>query len=194
MSEKFEEYELEYSSVFHEAQASGDSSLIQSCEDLLKQMAVEARSLPDAKVKRNLLDQVKQRKVALQMLHQDLERQDLLGDNSVGSNGSAAQRERLLLQKNEDSLTNQNDNLDRARRTMEETEAVALEITSELESNRGKIQSAHGRVREMGGLTGRARRILISMNQRAVQQKMMVYGVGIGLVLTFAMMLYWMWR
>ena len=88
----------------------------------------------------------------------------------------------------------QNDTLERARRTMQETEAVALEITEELGQNREKLISAHGRVREVQGLTGRARRILTSMSQRAVQQKMILYAVAIGLCLAFVILIWSMWR
>ena len=50
----------------------------------------------------------------------------------------------------------QNDTLERTRRTMQETEAVAIEITEELGQNREKLISAHGRVCEVSGLMGRA--------------------------------------
>jgi vesicle transport through interaction with t-SNAREs 1 len=50
--------------------------------------------------------------------------------------------------------------------------------------------SAHGRVREVSGMTSRAKRLLNSMSQRAVQQKMIMYGVSIGLVLGFLILLY----
>ena len=77
---------------------------------------------------------------------------------------------------------------------MQETEQVALEITEELGNNREKLMSAHGRVREVGGLTGRARRILYGMNQRAMQQKLVMYGVAVGLVVGFTVLLWTMWR
>jgi vesicle transport through interaction with t-SNAREs protein 1 len=102
-------------------------------------------------------------------------------------------RERLLLQQNEDMLVSQNETLERARRTMQETEQVALEITEELGNNREKLMSAHGRVREVTGLTGRAGRILGAMNQRAMQQKCIMYGVAVGLVLGFLLLLYTLW-
>ena len=100
--------------------------------------------------------------------------------------------ERMRLQKNEDSLASQNETLERARRTMQETESVALEITEELGNNREKLMSSHARVREVSGLTGRASRILRSMNQRAVQQKMLMYGVSASVVIVFFILLWWM--
>jgi len=86
-------------------------------------------------------------------------------------------RERLL-QTNE-SLQNQNSTLENARRVMAETEDVAMDITQELARNRETMESARGRVRNVSGLTNRARRVLVSMRRREVQQKMVVYGVGV---------------
>jgi vesicle transport through interaction with t-SNAREs 1 len=99
-----------------------------------------------------------------------------------------------LLQKNEELMAAQNDRLERARRTMQETEQVALEITEELGNNRETLTSAHGRIREVSGLTGRAKRVLNRMSQRALQQKMILYAVAIGLVVVFFLLLWMMWR
>ena len=53
--------------------------------------------------------------------------------------------------------------------------------------------SAHGRIREVGGLTGRARTILRSMNQRNMRHKMIVYGVAGSLCLGFLFSLWSVW-
>jgi Snare region anchored in the vesicle membrane C-terminus/Vesicle transport v-SNARE protein N-terminus len=168
-------------------------NLIQQADDLLKQMALEARSVPDASMKRELLGKVRQRKGDLANWQSKLEKSSLFGGGNGSRSGGRNDRERLLLQQTEDTLLGQNETLERARRTMEETEAVALEITEELGHNRETLMSTQGRIREVSGLTGRARRILTSMNQRAVQQKMIMYGVAVGLVLGFLLLLYTMW-
>lgn len=198
MSSTFDRYDDEFSSLIQQIEEGLHSepptpyteSLLKQCDDLIKQMALEARSVQEASVKRSLLDKVKKYKAKYQGLQAESDRQGLLGSSSQ----QQGQRERLLLQKNEDMLSRQNETLERARRTMEETEAVAFEITEELGHNREKLMSAHGRVREMTGLTGRASRILTAMNQRAVQQKMVLYGVAVTLVLGFIVLLYTMWR
>jgi chromosome segregation ATPase len=207
MSESnFERYDDEFSSLIRQIETSlqqpaaptADPSyaqnLLRQCDDLIKQMALEARSSQDPAVKRNLLDKVREYKGQHQSLQQEAERRALLGPDHRGSGSSLhSQRERLLLQQNEDSLEKQNETLERARRTMQETEAVALEITDELGSNRERLSSAHGRIREVSSLTGRARRILVSMNQRALQQRLIIYGVAIGLLVGFLFMLYSFW-
>lgn len=75
---------------------------------------------------------------------------------------------------------------------MAETESVALEITEELGRHRETISSAHGRVRQVSGMTNRARRIVQSMGRREVQQKLILYGVAGAVLLVFLMLLYGM--
>ena len=135
--------------------------------------------------------QVSTCKSELAALQQTAQKRSLLGSRN---SHAQSQQDRLLLQKNEDTLAQQNDTLERARRTMMETETTALEMTEELGQNREKLISAHGRVREVTGMTGRARRILYSMNQRAMQQKAVLYAVSVGLVLGFFILLWAMWH
>lgn len=194
----FERYDAEFTTLVMQIEESLNqeppnqytSNLLQQCDDLVKQMALEARSADSAKLKRELLQQVRECKSKLQKLQAQSDRQGLL----ASGNGRGNHDERMKLQKNEDSLMAQNETLDRARRTMQETESVALEITEELGNNREKLMSSHARVREVSGLTGRASRVLRSMNQRAVQQKMIMYGVLVALVVGFLIMVYSLWR
>ena len=197
----FERYDDEFSELLVQIERSLEEdppsvyseNLFQQADDLIKQMALEARSVPDASLKRELLEKVRQLKTKLASLQSQSEKAGLFRTSS-NNNGNGSREKRLLLQQTEDTLAQQNDTLERARRTMQETEQVALEITEELGNNREKLVSAHGRVREVGGMTGRARRILQSMNQRAVQQKLVMYGVAVGLGIGFLFLVYTMFR
>jgi predicted RND superfamily exporter protein len=196
----FERYDDEFSSIMEQIRTSlaqqppgpHTRNLLQQCDDLIQQMALEARSVSDAALKRTLLQKVRTYKSEWQTVSEQSEKQGLLEGAATG--GGSNSNSRQYLQKNEDTLHSQNDTLERARRTMQETEQVALEITEELGNNREKLMSAHGRVKEVGGMTGRARRILYAMSQRQVQQKMIMYGVALALVLVFIILLYSMWR
>jgi Snare region anchored in the vesicle membrane C-terminus. len=64
---------------------------------------------------------------------------------------------------------------------MAETEDVALEITEELSRNRETIESSHSRVRGVNMLTNQARRVLISMQRRETQQRMVIYGIFVAM-------------
>jgi Snare region anchored in the vesicle membrane C-terminus/Vesicle transport v-SNARE protein N-terminus len=172
-------------------------NLLRQAADLIQQMAVEARSCEDVGQKRLLLNKVRECKAQHQQWQEKYNRQTLLfsGGSEEGGAAAAAHRERLLQMQNNDLLLNkQNDTLDRARQTMEETESVALEITEELGSNRTKLMRTHGRVRDVSGMANRARRILANMNQRAVQQKFIVYGVATALVVMTLFFLWFFWR
>ena len=170
-------------------QANNTSNLLSQCDELLQQMALEARSVPEASFKRELLAQVRTYKTELQRLKDDYNKKALLA-GSNGDRGGGNHRERLL--KQQDMLLKQNSQLENARKVLEETEQVALEIGTELSHNRETIESAQGRVRSVAGLTGRARRVLSSMSQRQTQQKMILYGLAGGVVVFFLLVLWWM--
>lgn len=202
MEETFQRYDHEFQGLLHQIQQSMNQdskapppsysdNLFQQADDLVKQMALEARSVSDATLKQQLLAKVRKLKSQVSTLQTQSQQQSLFNSMDIDDNEQTG-RDRLSRQTKatEDLLVNQNDTLERARRTMQDTEQVALEITEELTHNREKLMTAHGRVREVSGMTGRARRILNNMSQRAVQQKMVMYGVSIGLVLGFLILLY----
>ena len=118
----------------------------------------------------------------------DLERGNVGVGGGIGGRG----KERLL--SNTESLQNQGDALANARSIMAETESVALEITEELGRHRETIASAHGRVRQVSGMTNRARRIVQNMGRREVQQKLILYGVVGAVFVVFLMLIYGMFR
>ena len=73
---------------------------------------------------------------------------------------------------------------------MADTEQVALEITTELGRNRETMESAHGRIKQVSGLTNRARRLLQNMNRRRVQQKLALYTISVLIVLVVIFLLW----
>ena len=174
-----------------EAPPGHTSNLLSQCDELLQQMALEARSVEDSSLKRELLAQVRTYKAECQKLKDDYNKSVLLaGRNHSNGRSANSHRERLL--KQQDMLLNQNSQLENARKVLEETEQVALEITGELAHNRETIESAHGRVRSVAGLTGRARRILSTMGQRQAQQRMIMYGLLGGVVIFFLLAAWWL--
>lgn len=202
-SSGFDRYDDEFQSLTNQVKASLQdddvdftASLLSQCEDLLKQMSVEARGVDDANVKRELLQKVRGCKTTLGKLREEFNARTAAQDranlmmmsNNNGNNGGSASKERLLQAQN--AMEQQNDTLDRARRIMTDTEDVALEITTELGRNRETLESAHGRVREVSGLTNRARRLLQNMNRRAVQQKLALYIIAGVIVIVVGVILW----
>jgi len=193
MSQTFQRYDDEFQSLIRQVRASFGSDggfkdeeiadaatntvdCIDQCDDLLQQMALEARSVPDASLKRELLAKVRSYKGELQNLKDEDNKRSLM--SSARGNGSSSDDHRERMRQQQEMLQNQNKTLDSARRVLQETEQVALEITDELSNNRATIESASGRVRQVSSMAGRARRIISSMNQRSRQQKMLMYGLA----------------
>jgi hypothetical protein len=139
-------------------------ALFRQCHEILQQLAVEARDVDDNLTKRDLLQRVKQEKSRLAALEQEHKKQMLMtGASSAASGANSAKHKQL--HKNEDTLARQNETLERARRTMQETEEVGLEVTHELGQNRVKIESTKGRVGELTSLTDQAGNLLKSMSK-----------------------------
>jgi len=192
MSDTFQRYDDEYQSLTRQVQSSfneggfkdeetGDINpfeCLSQCDDLLQQMALEARSVPDLSMKRDLLAKVRSYKGELQTLRDEDNKRSLMSSARGNGGGSSQDQHRDRMRQQQDMLQNQNSTLDSARRVLQETEQVALEITGELSSNRATIESASGRVRSVTSLAGRARRVVSSMNARSRQQKMLLYGLA----------------
>ena len=213
-----QQQQMNVNSGSNEADLRMAAALLQQADDLLKQMGLEARTVEDASSKRDLLGKVRVCKARLANLRDDyesakahVERSSLglstpsssrggggdiesLGGQRGNSNSSSNNRNTQRLLSNTDALQSQNDTLANARSIMAETESVALEITEELGRHRETIQSAHGRVRQVTGLTNRARRIVQSMSRREVQQKLILYGVAGVIALVFLMIVWGMFR
>ena len=170
------------------------NSLLSQCDELIKQMSVEARGVDDRQSKDELLRKVRVCKARYQNLKDDfnaakteIERQSLISSGGSKSHGGAG-RERLL--NTNDMLESQSSTLSHARRILAETEDVALEITTELGRSREKIESSHSRVRDVSGLTNQARRIIQSMNRREVQQKLVLYVVSFLIIGTMLIIIF----
>jgi short-subunit dehydrogenase involved in D-alanine esterification of teichoic acids len=139
-------------------------ALFRQCHEILQQLAVEARDVDDSLTKRDLLQRVKHEKSRLTALEHEHEKQTLVtGAASAVSGGNSAQHQQL--HENEVAMARQNETLERARRTMQETEAVGMEVTHELGQNRAKIESTTGRVGELTSLTDQASGLLKSMSK-----------------------------
>lgn len=191
-------------SVSHSTSAINHAHLLSSqTKELLKQMTIEARSVQDPILKEECLQLVRVAKTNqanltqdIQAAQQTLNRKALISSTSedieAGTNSgpfSSKDPARQHLLQTTDALSHQNQTLENARRIMSETEHVALEITEELGRNREMIESAHARVRGVSALTNQARRVLVSMQRREVQQKMVVYGMAGVLLVAFLFLL-----
>jgi len=202
----FDAYDSEFSSLNQEIiknlgelkNSSGDKAassikliegLFSQSADLIKQMEVEVRS-HDPATRKMLTEKVTQYKKSNSTLKSDFERAKEQAQRSslVGAK-SGEQRQRLL--DNNDKITRQNEMIQNATRTVNETEEVGLEITQELSRNREKIESSRARAQEFTGITDSARRLLGSMSRRDTRQKFMVCFIAVVLIIAIAVTVYY---
>ena len=60
--------------------------------------------------------------------------------------------------------------------------------------HRDTISSAHGCVRQVTGMTNRARRIMQGMNRREVQQRLILYALAVVIAIVFLKLVYGMFK
>jgi hypothetical protein len=156
---QFEVYYEEYVSLMEQIGNNPNEepeSLLQACNDLVQQMRMEARGCDDVATRKELLDRVKAYYSNIQALQQQTARDTLLGKTVNAS------VERL----EQSALARQNETLDRALASMQETEEVGLDIFQELGKNRETMHEAHDKTRQVSTLTDSANALLKSMTAK----------------------------
>lgn len=128
--------------------------LAQQAADCLASMQLEARTSEDADEKHELLERVKVYRQNFQALRLQQESDVLLGGVSSTGKDDATRR-----------LHAQNETLLQARRTVQETEEIGLEINQELARNRDTMQASLQKVEEMKNMTQQAGMILKRLNK-----------------------------
>jgi hypothetical protein len=167
-SSAFQAYNEEFRTqllALHNSDSENDDPVsrdaIGQCNELIKLMAVQARSVDDEDLKRDWLTHVNVCKSQLTVLSQERARTFLLPSES-----SVAQQADYARKTDQDKqVQQQNNKLERARRTMQEAEEAAAGINEQLIVNRETILHTKGSVDELLGLVGRAGGILRRMTK-----------------------------
>jgi hypothetical protein len=148
--ETYHAYYQEYQRLVSEYALSPSDELYKELQQILQQMSTEARCMAEKEEYLERTLQYKQNVVAMASKQQ---RSFLLSSSNADS----------LLNSNEDQLTKQNETLERARRTMTETEEISVGIQEELARNRTTLQSSHNKTNDFSEMTQQAGAILKSM-------------------------------
>ena len=90
-----------------------------------------------------------------------------------------------------DQLNATGDRISAARRTIADTEEVAISITDELSRNREKIESTHEKVRGVNSMSKAGGRIIGRMAARDRRQRMIMYAVMAFIVVAILLVLYY---
>jgi hypothetical protein len=146
--EAYHAYYQEYQRLVSEYAQSPSDELYQELQQILQQMSTEARCMAE---KEEYLERTLQYKQNVAVLATKQQR------SFLSSNAEP------YLKSNEDQLIKQNDTLERARRTMMETEEISLGIQEELARNRSTLQSSHNKTKDLSDMTQQAGAILKSM-------------------------------
>jgi hypothetical protein len=163
----FDFYKEEFESVLRQIeqrlQSEEDASdLIDQCETLLPQFSMEARGAPDPSLKQELLDTVSAYKVKFQSYKAENKRKELL--TSMPPGADTRHRERMMLP--QDRVRQQNQTIQNALHSLNETEQVATDIGQELSKNRETIENTHDNVNQVSSMAERAKGLLKSMKRR----------------------------
>lgn len=169
MTDAFDSYYLEFTKSLKQLATTSTSnkdevdSLVGKSRDLLQLASIEARGITEDRSLRNeLLEAVKDGKNQLEALHQVHLKGELLATPAAVVSVSSGS---CRLQSNEDTLARQNETLERARKSMQETEEIGREVTGQLGENRDKLESTQSKVNELQSMTGRAGELLKSMSR-----------------------------
>jgi methyl-accepting chemotaxis protein len=119
-------------------------------------MTIEAREIGDETKKAEWMQRIQLYKSQLQALQNDHARDELLDTTPSSSRLESAV----------DTASRQNETLQQALRSIQETEAIGQEISQELNSNRARLESSRNHVSQLSSLTSQAHGIMNRMIKR----------------------------
>ncbi|XP_005090506.1 vesicle transport through interaction with t-SNAREs homolog 1A [Aplysia californica] len=171
--------------------------LFDEAHELLEQMELEVKE-QEPKERQKYHTRVKSFKIELTKLQADLKRaklgidanrDELLGDDT---HDSEDQRARLL--DNTETLERTSRRLDHGYRITVETEQLGAQVMEDLHSQRQAINRSRGRLQEMDSALGKSSRVLSGMMQRIIQNRVMLLGVGLIVLIAIILAIYFMVR
>uniref|UniRef100_A0A2C9LDN9 t-SNARE coiled-coil homology domain-containing protein n=1 Tax=Biomphalaria glabrata TaxID=6526 RepID=A0A2C9LDN9_BIOGL len=119
----------------------------------------------------------------------DANRDELLGEDT---HDSEDQRTRLL--DNTETLERSGRRLDHGYRIAVETEQIGSQIMDDLHHQRQTITRSRARLQEMDSALGKSSRVLSGMMQRVIQNRVMLLGVGLIVLVAIILFIYFMVR
>lgn len=170
--------------------------LFDEAKELLEQMDLEVKDLTNDKQKYRT--RVKSYQVELSKLETDVRRaklgidssrDELLGDDT---HDSEDQRRRLL--ENTEMLDRSTRRLDHGYKVTLETERIGAQVIEDLSSQRETIQRSRQRLGEMNSNLGKSSRLLSGMMRRIIQNRLLLLGVGLVLLIIIIVAIYFMVR
>ncbi|KAK8790834.1 hypothetical protein WA158_005465 [Blastocystis sp. Blastoise] len=142
------------------------SDFLSQADESIKQLEIEARNLPgDLRVEmlkkvQQYRDACKAKKTQISTYRTKAERSELFSGVSVSEKGKDSIEAQMA------QLSQQNNTLENARRTLMEAENSGLGTMDELQRQRESLQSSRDKVQDTLSLTNQAKSILDKMRKR----------------------------
>lgn len=161
-----------------DSQLAEASRCLTEAENSLRQMEMEAKSLPkeqrkelDPKLRQNKSD-IADRSKAVGAAKSAANRRALLEE---GDSSSKSRRDRARLLDVDDSLRRSSSKLEEAQILASETEQIGIDVMGDLLAQRETIQHTRANVNEIGDNVRQAKRMLGDMTRRAMANRLIMY-------------------
>ncbi|XP_033887250.2 vesicle transport through interaction with t-SNAREs homolog 1A isoform X3 [Acipenser ruthenus] len=174
---------------------------LEEARELLEQMDLEVREIP-VQSRGMHSTRLKSYKQELEKLEKDFKRSriaysDEVRDELLGDDGNSSESQLIKLRDERAHLLDNAEKLERSSRRLEagyqiavETEQVGQEILENLHHDREKIQRSRDRLRETDANLGKSSRILTGMLRRIIQNRILMFILGVIILFTVVLAIY----
>ncbi|KAL8592687.1 hypothetical protein ACOMHN_037627 [Nucella lapillus] len=171
--------------------------LFEEATELLEQMDLEAKE-QDSRDRQKYTTRIRSYKAELSKQQTDMKRArlgvDSCRDELLGEDTHDSEDQRARLLDNTERLDRSSRKLEQGYRIAVETEEVGSQIIEDLSNQRETLQRARGRLHDMDTTLGKSSRVMSSMMKRIIQNRVMLIGIGLLIVITIAVAIYFMVR
>ncbi|KAK7111606.1 vesicle transport through interaction with t-SNAREs homolog 1A-like [Littorina saxatilis] len=171
--------------------------LFEEASELLEQMELEVKE-QDSKDRQKYQTRIKSYKAELNKQQADMKRArlgiDANRDELLGDDTHDSEDQRVRLLDNTERVERSSRKLDQGYRIAVETEEIGSQIMEDLHSQRQTIQRSRGRLHDMDTTLGKSSRVLSGMMKRIIQNRIMLLGIGLIILVTVILAIYFMAR
>lgn len=165
---------------------------LEEAHELLEQVELEIREIP-AIDRQKYLNRLKSYKLETSRLEKDLKQAEITFHDDTDSREDfgeiqADQKTRLL--DNTLKLERQGKKLNAGYRLIIESEEMGAAILNDLQSQRETLTRVKDRIRETNDDLGKSSRLLSRMARTLMQNKMVMYGAGLAVVIITVILIY----
>ncbi|XP_040217554.1 vesicle transport through interaction with t-SNAREs homolog 1A isoform X3 [Rana temporaria] len=171
---------------------------LEEAKELLEQMDLEVREIP-AQSRGMYSNRMRSYKQEMSKLEADFKRSriaysDEVRNELLGDDGNSSESQRAHLLDNTERLDRSSRRLEAGYQIAVETEQIGQNILENLNQDREKIQRARERLRETDTNLGKSSRILTGMLRRIIQNRLLVFVLGIIILITIILAIYFSFR